>query len=458
MIGLDSMSPELAFAEWAQELPNISSLKNRGIYGPLKSCDPPITVPAWASMMSSKNPGRLGLYGFRNRTDYSYENLAIANSLSVKEDRVWDILSRMGRESILIGVPQTYPPRPLNGCMVTCFLTPSTQNQYTYPADLRNEVEATVGEYLLDVRNFRSDNKDDILKEIYDMTERRFKLARHWLKTRPWDFFMMVEMGVDRIHHGFWKYMDPLHRKYAKGNPYENAIRDYYRYVDRQIGETLSLIDTDTVVFIVSDHGAKRMEGGICINEWFRLNGYLSLLEDPQELIPFSKAKIDWSKTKSWGEGGYYSRIFLNVKGREPQGVIDPKDYERMRDEVIASLEAIPDEKGKPLGTRAYRPEEIYPEVRGIPPDLIVYFGNLSWRSVGSIGYGAIHTFDNDTGPDDANHSEYGVFLMADLRNKDGGLERRDLHLLDVAPTILAAMGLPVPPDMEGKIISTKTV
>ena len=385
------MSPELAFAEWAQELPNISSLKNRGIYGPLKSCDPPITVPAWASMMSSKNPGRLGLYGFRNRTDYSYENLAIANSLSVKEDRVWDILSRMGRESILIGVPQTYPPRPLNGCMVTCFLTPSTQNQYTYPADLRNEVEATVGEYLLDVRNFRSDNKDDILKEIYDMTERRFKLARHWLK-------------------------------------------------------------------IVSDHGAKRMEGGICINEWFRLNGYLSLLEDPQELIPFSKAKIDWSKTKSWGEGGYYSRIFLNVKGREPQGVIDPKDYERMRDEVIASLEAIPDEKGKPLGTRAYRPEEIYPEVRGIPPDLIVYFGNLSWRSVGSIGYGAIHTFDNDTGPDDANHSEYGVFLMADLRNKDGGLERRDLHLLDVAPTILAAMGLPVPPDMEGKIISTKTV
>ncbi len=454
VLGLDSMPPELAFEQWAGELPNLSGLRGRGLSGPLKSCDPPITVPAWASMMSSKNPGRLGFYGFRNRADYSYENLTIATSLAVKEDRVWDILSRAGRNCVLVGVPQTYPPRPIRGYMVTCFLTPSTQSQYTYPKDFRNEVEAVVGEYLLDVKDFRSENKDRILRDIHDMTEKRFKLARHLLQSKPWDFFMMVEMGVDRIHHGFWKYMDPLHRKYEKGNPYENAIRDYYRYVDREIGETLSLLDSDTVVFVVSDHGTKRMEGGICINEWFRRHGYLSVAEEPRGLLPISRAKIDWQNTKAWGEGGYYSRIFLNVKGREPQGVIAPADYEKIRDELICRLESLPDEEGRPIGTRVYRPEQLYPETRGVPPDLIAYFGNLAWRSVGSLGLGAIHTFENDTGPDDANHAESGIFVMADLGMKNGGVERKDLQLMDVAPTILDTMGLPVPSDMEGKTIS----
>jgi len=454
VIGLDSMTPELAFGQWAGELPNLSNLRKRGLSGPLKSCDPPITVPAWASMMSSKNPGRLGFYGFRNRADYSYENLTISTSLAVKEDRVWDILSRQGKDCILIGVPQTYPPRPIRGYMVTCFLTPSTQSQYTYPQDFRNEVEAVVGEYLLDVKDFRSENKERILRDIYDMTERRFKLARHLLRSKPWDFFMMVEMGVDRIHHGFWKYMDPLHRKYEKGNPYENAIRDYYRYVDREIGEMLSLLDSDTAVFVVSDHGAKRMEGGICINEWFRRHGYLSVSEEPCGVLPISRAKIDWKNTRAWGEGGYYSRVFLNVKGREPQGLIAPADYEKVRDELISRLEALPDEEGRPIGTRVYRPEQLYPETRGIAPDLIAYFGNLAWRSVGSLGLGTIHTFENDTGPDDANHAQSGIFVMADPTMKNGGVERKDLQLMDVAPTILNSMGLRVPSDMEGKIIT----
>lgn len=448
------MTPELAFGQWAGELPNLSNLRKRGLSGPLKSCDPPITVPAWASMMSSKNPGRLGFYGFRNRADYSYENFTISTSLAVKEDRVWDVLSRQGKDCILIGVPQTYPPRPLRGYMVTCFLTPSTQSQYTYPQDFRDEVEAIVGEYLLDVKDFRSENKERILRDIYDMTERRFKLARHLLRSKPWEFFMMVEMGVDRIHHGFWKYMDPLHRKYEKGNPYENAIRDYYRYVDREIGEMLSLLDSDTVVFVVSDHGAKRMEGGICINEWFRLHGYLSVAEEPRGVLPINRAKIDWKNTRAWGEGGYYSRIFLNVKGREPQGLIAPADYEKVRDELISRLEALPDEEGRPIGTRVYRPEQLYPETRGIAPDLIAYFGNLAWRSVGSLGLGAIHTFENDTGPDDANHAQFGIFVMAGPGMKNGGVERKDLQLMDVAPTVLHSMGLPVPSDMEGKVIT----
>jgi predicted AlkP superfamily phosphohydrolase/phosphomutase len=144
----------------------------------------------------------------------------------------------------------------------------------------------------------------------------------------------------------------------------------------------------------------------------------------------------------------------MNVKGREPHGVIDPKDYETVRNELIAKLEALTDEKGQAIGTKVYRPEDLYPEVRGIAPDLIAYFGNLYWRSVGSVGLGTIHTFENDTGPDDANHAEHGIFVMADLKRSGEGRKLTGLQLMDVAPTILKLFELPVPPDMEGKAVS----
>jgi predicted AlkP superfamily phosphohydrolase/phosphomutase len=455
VIGLDSAPPQLVFDQWLDRLPNIRALIQNGSYGPMKSCDPPITVPAWSSMMSSKNPGKLGVYGFRNRADFSYDNLSIATSASIKEDRVWDILSRSGKQNILIGVPQTYPPRPINGTMVTCFLTPDTTCQYTHPPHFKKEVERVVGEYILDVKDFRSEKKDAILEQIHVMTQKRFKLAKHQLRKGDWDFFMMVEMGVDRIQHAFWKYMDPTHRKYEKGNTYENAILEYYEYVDREIGELLAFADRDTTVFVVSDHGAKKMEGGICINEWMIREGYLSLVEEPRDVVPLSKAKIDWAGTKAWGEGGYYSRIFLNVKGREPSGVIEPFRYEDMRDELIGKIEAIPDDCGRPIGTKVFRPEQLYPVTNAIAPDLIVYFGNLSWRSVGSVGLKTIHTFENDTGPDDANHSEHGIVIMS----SSGGNQRKSLlegtQLMDMAPTILRTLDLPVPSDMEGRIIGT---
>src|SRR3990167_6815579 len=129
VIGLDCAAPRLVFDDWKRELPHLGALMSRGLYGPLQSSHPPITVPAWSVMTSSKDPGQLGFYGFRNRRDYSYDGYTIANSKAVTHDRVWDILSRAGKRVILLGVPQTYPPRPVNGSMVTCFLTPSNKNQ-----------------------------------------------------------------------------------------------------------------------------------------------------------------------------------------------------------------------------------------------------------------------------------------------------------------------------------------
>ena len=135
--------------------------------------------------------------------------------------------------------------------------------------------------------------------------------------------------------------MDPEHRKYERGNEFEQAIRDYYRYLDGELASLLALAPQDALVLVVSDHGSKRMEGGICFNEWLIREGYLTLKDPPRTPTPIGKVAIDWSRTKAWGDGGYYGRCFMNVKGREPEGIVDPKDYERVRNELIAGIEAI---------------------------------------------------------------------------------------------------------------------
>ena len=209
VIGLDCAAPQLVFDRWLPELPTIRSLTERGAFGVLRSCDPPITVPAWSVMTSSRSPGSLGYYGFRNRKDHSYDQLVFADSRAVQVPRVWDILSAKERDVIVLGVPQTYPPSRVNGEMVSCFLTPDTRtSRYTYPPELKDEIEQLVGHYMVDVENFRSDDKDRLLDQIEEMTEKRFRLAEHLLETRPWDLFFMVEMGTDRIHHGFWRFTD----------------------------------------------------------------------------------------------------------------------------------------------------------------------------------------------------------------------------------------------------------
>jgi predicted AlkP superfamily phosphohydrolase/phosphomutase len=450
VIGLDCAPPALLFERWREELPVLASLMARGRYGVLRSCDPPITVPAWACMTSSRSPGALGIYGFRNRRDYTYDGLAIADSRAVRVPRAWDILSERGRPVIVIGVPPTYPVSPVNGVMISDFLTPDTErSQYTYPAELKQEIESLVGRYMVDVDNFRTSEKERLLADIEEMTEKRFRVAEHLLATKPWDLFFMVEMGTDRVHHGFWRFSDPEHRLHEPGNPFEGAMLGYYRDLDEKVGRLLRFADDDTAVLVVSDHGAKRIDGGICVNEWLEREGYLVLKDKPREPVPLKPDMVDWSRTTAWGEGGYYCRLFLNVAGREPNGIVAAGDYDRVRDELKGGLEAIADDRGRPLGTVAHRPEDLYPEQNGVPPDLLVYFGDLFWRSVGLVGTGTVHVLENDTGPDDANHAPEGLYILAADGVEAGAGEERDLR--DIAPTLLTLLGEEVPAEMEGE-------
>lgn len=450
IIGLDCAPPSLIF-DRADKLPNLNRLMTDGVSGPLRSCDPPITIPAWMVMATGRDPGELGLYGFRHRKSYEYNKMWIANSTAVKAKTVWDYLGEQGKKSILVGVPPSYPPKPVRGELISCFITPSSEKSYTYPEELKSEIEEHFGPFLFDVV-FRTEDRSEVLKEIYQMTEYHFRVVDYLLDRQDWSLFWLVEIGVDRIHHAFWKFMDKNHHLYQPGNSFESAIYDYYQFLDEKIGQLLKKIDQNTAVLVVSDHGAKGMKGAFCVNDWLIEQGDLVISEPPARGQSVDNLKIDWKRTRAWGWGGYYARIFLNVEGREPQGIIKPEDYETVRDELASRLKAIRGPRGEEWQTVVIKPQEHYPVVNGDYPDLMVYFDDLYWRSAGTLGYGSLYLEENDTGPDDAVHDYNGIYILYDPASPGG--RKKGASIIDIAPTVLKLLGGPAVPDLQGQAIT----
>lgn len=449
VLGLDGAAPELLLGD--EQLTNLRCLMEAGCYGQLESIVPPITVPAWICMATSQDPGSLGVYGFRNRADRSYDKHAMVESRTVSELTIWDQVAREGKRSILIGIPPGYPARKLNGVAVGCFLTPDPKkNVYTHPPQAAQTIKDLVGDYAVDVTGFRGGDKAKMLSDINEMTRKQFVVLRHFLQNEEWDYAHFVAIGLDRLQHGFWSHHDPEHVRHDPNSPFKEAIRDHYRMLDEEIGRVLELVDDQTVVLVLSDHGARKLDGGFCVNEWLVREKLLALNSYPEKVTPFPKLDINWAETKAWSEGGYYARVYINVEGREPQGCIKPADYEAFRDELKAKLEATTDADGKPLGTLVFKPEEVYKNTRGVCPDLIVHFGALAYRSVGGVGYPTLTVQEDETGPDDCNHAQHGAFVLVAPGCPVSG-EVEGAKLLDMAPTLLELGGYDVPLSMQGQ-------
>ena len=454
VLGLDCAAPDIVFGD--ARLKNLHRLMRMGTWGRLESVIPPITVPAWMCMATSQDPGSLGVYGFRNRSDRTYRGLTFVDSRSIIQPAIWDHLATYGKRSIVMGLPPGYPPSPIAGIRIGCFLTPDpAKTEFTYPAEISSEIRSLVGDYAVDVPGFRTDDKSWLREQIFEMSRKHWKVVRWLLAEKEWDYFHYVDIGLDRVHHGFWDSFDPKHIHHKPGNRYENVIPDYYLWLDEQIGAVLDMLDGQAVVLVVSDHGAQRLDGGFAVNEWLAREGLLVLDEMPKEIMPFAKVKVNWARTKVWSEGGYYARVFLNVHGREPRGIIPATQYESFRDDMKCRLEGLSDPQGRPLHSLVFKPEQIYRYVRNVAPDLIVHFGGLYWRSIGSLGHAHLHVEENDTGPDTCNHAQFGAFILyapgLDLRGEYHGA-----HLLDVAPTLLDLAGYDIPPAMQGRSLRTR--
>ena len=256
VIGLDCAVPELLFGD--ERLTNIRRLMGGGCHGRLETIIPPITVPAWMCMATSQDPGSLGIYGFRNRKDHSYDGLSIVNSKSIQDLAIWDQVAREGKRANIIGVPPSFPPRKVNGVCVGCFMTPDTsKDNYTHPPAVRNEIASLTGEYPVDVKGFRTDQKDWLKDEIYSTSRKQFEVVRHLMQNSDWDYMQFVQICLDRLQHGFWKFHDSEHVLHVPGNPYEEVIRDYYLYLDDEIGTILDLLTDDTAILVMSDHGVQ---------------------------------------------------------------------------------------------------------------------------------------------------------------------------------------------------------
>ncbi len=433
-------------------MPRLTELRGRGTWGKLRSTVPPITVPAWTCMVSGRDPGELGLYGFRNRVPRTYD-LAVPTSADVKVKRVWDLLGEAGKKVAALFVPLTWPPTPVRGAMASCFLTPTDEDQWTFPQGLKDELTARHGEYRMDVADYRSDEPDRILEELYAMGEQHFAMARDVWESRDPDFMMMVEMGPDRFHHAFYRHLDPAHPDHDPGHPLVAEGRRYYAFLDDKVGELIDMAESagdDTTVMVVSDHGARPLEGGIAINEVLRREGWLTLKSEPDGAGPLRPEMVDWSRTRAWGEGGYYARIFLNVAGREPEGIVSPgEEEERALAELRELLLGVPAPDGSVMETRVVDPRQEYRKTRGQPPDLMVFFGDLRLRSVGTVGIDGIYTRGDDIGPDACNHDWDGIFVMAGGGQPARG-EVTGLSIYDVTRTSLGLLGVHAPTDLLG--------
>jgi len=386
VIGLDCLEPSLVFDRYRDALPAFRSLAEQGAWGTLRSTDPPVTVPAWTCMFSGCSPEEQGLYGFRHRKLGSVRGAYSVNSTHVRRPRVWDLVAAKGFTSALVGVPQTWPAASMNGYVIADTLT-AGEGARAWPDGVLGEVEQAVGPWIGDVEGFRTGPETEVLAAIHGMTRQRFEAFRYLLARRPADLMVMVDLGPDRLHHRFF-------HRIGTG---DDVVRDYYRLLDQELGRALSVIPDDAHVLVVSDHGARPLRGAFCINDWLIEKGWLVLRQPPRAERPFDESLVDWSRTRAWAWGGHHGRVFVNLKGREPAGLVNPDEYERFLDEITSELGS---------GHRVLR---LHGE--GDYPDLIVYAGDLDLRCIGSVGHGEVIVAGNDTGDDRANHAMEGVLL-----------------------------------------------
>ena len=416
VLGLDSMPPSVLYDGMDEGM--FSYL--RGVVEEsrrylMRTCHPPITVPAWMVMFTGKTPGELGVYGFRHRRPGEF-GYYIVNSSYIKYPTIWDNAGRKGLRVGVYGVPPTYPPRPVHGFLVTDFTTPGPEKPYTFPPWLRRELEQATGPTIFDIV-YRSHEKSKVARELFRMLENHQRQVEYLAARKQWDLFVYVEIAVDRAHHAFWKYFDRAHPRYEEHPEYSRVIPELYQRIDKWFEELHKQLPRDTVIVIASDHGIKAMKGAFTINQWLAEQGYLKLKVDPKELKPGTDLKedmIDWEHTIAWAWGGYYSRVFINLRGREKRGAVEPRYYEETLKQLRHDIKRIRGPQDEQWRNMVFRPEELYPEVNGDAPDLMVYLDDLGWRPAGTLGWPSLHLPENDRGPDDAVHDWIGVYAIYD--------------------------------------------
>lgn len=460
IFGIDGMPPKMVFEDYLDELPNIKSLMEKGCYGKIKSTIPPSTIIAWSAFCSGRDPGELGVYSYTYRPKNSFSDSKIVNSTMIKHKMLWDMLGEKGMRSIVLNVPLTYPVRPINGVMISDFLTPGFDSRCVYPERFKQKMmELTVEEYMFDVSGFvgyKALEPKELLDLTYKMTDMHLKVAKYLFEEQKWDFFMCVIIGSDRLHHMLWKYTDETHPDYDQ--EFKDSLKDFYKYLDNELGYFLERIDDDTTIIVSSDHGMVQTKGKINLNDWLIKERYLSLKKEyedqaRQKAIKLKMDMIDWEKTKAYEVGAYQGRIYINKKGREPFGIVGDVEYKKLRNDIKEKLLAFRGMHDEKLDTEIFFPEEIY--TRGFNQeafDLLVYFDDLRYSVNPDVGNKGMYSDRTTLGADSAGHHPYGSFIMSGNKVRKAG-DIGVVDILNVTPTIMKLLDINDENDLQGKPI-----
>ncbi len=453
VFGIDGAMPEKIFGEWLDELPNIKKLMEQGCYAKLNSTIPPLSGVAWTSMRTGKPPAEHGIFEYIYRKKNSYTDIGVISANNIKAKSVWHIASEEGKRSVACLVPVTWPIKPFNGTMVSGVLTPGIESEYTLPKELKNEIGNLFDEpFIIELYDHRKLSKQELLERCIKMTKMHFKLMKYLLQNKEWDLFFGTIVASDWVNHGFFKYMDKEHRNYEPNSEFKNALKDYYKLVDKNLGELIGLLKEDTTIILVSDHGIARMHNRINLSDWLLKKGYLVLKQQVEKKTPLKPEMIDWTKTKAWAIGAYEGQIFINLKGREPQGCVEEEDYENLINEIQTGLSQITGDDGAALETKFFRKKQDFiGKNNQHAPDLMVYFDDLHYGCNNAFIHNeTMWNIETLKGKDDAGHSRQGIFIMNKSKQKgDFG----EIDILDVAPTILKKLGVKIPEDFKGKVI-----
>ena len=458
VFGIDGAMPEKVFREWQEELPNIKRLMGQGCYAKLNSTIPPLSVTAWTSMTTGEKPAEHGIfeYFYRNRKSEIPGKMDLVSSFRVKNKRIWEIAAEEGKKVISCFVPLTWPMRPYEGILISGAPALVEKGKFAYPPEMENEIGKLLGQdFQVDVKFFRDlKSKKDISQEIKKVTQMHLEIIKYLIKNKEWDLFFGVITGSDRMNHSFWKYCDQSHRKYNPHSEFKDTLKEYYKFLDKELGEIIKMLDEDTLIIILSDHGFTKMHTRVNLSDWLIKEGYLVLRKDVKVETPckLENSMIDWGETKVFAIGAYDGQIFINLEGRDPGGIVKPKEYDTLINELEEKIKKIKGDDGKILNTKIFKKKDYFKGTcEDIAPDIVIYFDNLEYGANTSlIGNEKLWSPQTAMGSDDAGHAPKGIFIMN--KSKQNG-DIGEIDILDVAPTILDRLDVKIPENMEGKVI-----
>jgi predicted AlkP superfamily phosphohydrolase/phosphomutase len=515
IIGLDGATFDL-IKPWAAEgkLPTFKRMLHQGVHSELISTIPPVTAPAWTSFMTGKNPGKHGLYHFIEPRPGSYE-MRYTNARSRLAKTIWQILSESGISVGVLNVPMTYPPDRLNGYMISGMDSPEDSTAITYPPWLYQELEERFGKVSPQIRYLgylkTDQRREAVLKSLEEMDNHYLQATDYLLKKYPVDVAMVVYTSVDTVQHFFWQYMDSTHPQYDAigAAKYGEAILRVYQRLDEIIAKLVSSLPENTTVLLMSDHGFHPTSARtVHINRYLFDLGLLRLHDSsqqwyhPQTLIqaaikrmdavlrrtlsPHQKGKvsrmfpqlrnmweshytglsnIDWAHTKAYCYEilTFPSCIWINMKGLRPQGIVDPgAEYEQLMRFITDKLYDLKDPvTGQQLISRIYRKQEIYrgPYLDQAPDLTLAWWDGVTLLGKASFtqnGHEPVVSFTGgraiSAGEWGGTHAREGILVFRGKPFHEGK-KLEQVEIVDLAPTLLHILGLPIPEDMDGRVL-----